>query len=262
MTWVIGVPVGGFAIGVADTRVSVDRQPVTGFGVQKLHQVSHQMVVGFSGSIELGFEMVDALAEYVLLSGVDPGRDLGVGLTNWTKHLATTYRPDAGGNGVSLLVLAASATVRFGPDEVDLGMPLCHGGIVRTPSAAGSPFQVQGIPHLEARSIGSGAGVEAYRQALERLATRDTLVSLFRFQQFAEGTPGLVLADQLTRTLEQGIEPTVSQDLHIAVVGASGVVWTTNESITGRRMDRIAATWEEVLKWASSERLAAANLRA
>lgn len=67
MTWVVGMPtiIGG-SVGLSDVRVTLqpnDGGPAIEFdGVQKIFGIGHFIALAFSGSIQIGFAMVQALA--------------------------------------------------------------------------------------------------------------------------------------------------------------------------------------------------------
>jgi hypothetical protein len=262
VTWIIGIPCGGLAIGLADTRVSRGHQALSNFGVKKLHQVGAHMAAGFSGSIELGFRMVGEMANYVSSVGGDPGADLSEWLSKWALAVGDRYKPDSEGWGARLVVLATSPSTKFGPPSIATGLFLSQGSIVRTPDLGERTFDVQPIPFMEARAIGSGSGVEAYMEVLSGVAKMETLAQLVNMHRALPGTaPALVIAFHLSRILETSIEPSVSQDLHLCVVDGRGITVQTNEEMSGRTMGPIATTWPEVVSLANADGIVAAELR-
>ncbi len=64
MTWVIGMA-GHFIGGVllSDIRVTFKGQPARDL-IRKIHQVGPNVVIGFAGSVRLGFSLVEDLRAY------------------------------------------------------------------------------------------------------------------------------------------------------------------------------------------------------
>jgi hypothetical protein len=219
------------------------------------------MVVGFSGSIELGFRMVEEVANHVAAVGGDPGTDLSGWLSEWARAVVPRYAPDASGRGVHLLVLATSPSTPFGPPQVPLGMSLSHGSIVRTPDLGEDLFEIESIPFMKAGAVGSGSGVDAYMKVLSNVATMETLVQLVNMYRALPGTgPAVIVAHHLGAVLKTNIEPSVGEDLHLCIVDGHGVLFQTNEEMTGRAMGPIATTWPEVQSFAAEEGAAASLL--
>ncbi len=98
MTWVAAALYPDFGTLFGDTRISylhgVRLVEVKEFGVQKIHPVAPNLVVGFAGTIVDGFRLVDSLRSYVgtLPQAPHDPRKVAQG---WLKALSTRTFPIA-----------------------------------------------------------------------------------------------------------------------------------------------------------------------
>jgi hypothetical protein len=259
MTWVVGLVAPGFAVGVADIRVSLSDvsggvRPVPTLGVQKIHPVGDRVVVGFAGSIETGFALVEDLRRYSP-NAVDA--PLGELVRAWIDGGAGTIF----GPGDDLIALGVPASRDWGPPGVSTGLAHSEGC-----KAIGRPggVDVEDIPLFTSGDIGSGAGIEEYRAGLERATTPEEVVGLANFGmatgQLGLGGPGMVMSVVLSGILEANVEPTVSQDVIVCCVERGGVTLDNNQRLTGRSWPPVATSWEEIQQLAGEKGLAASTL--
>src|ERR1700677_3626888 len=66
MTWVIGSPTSfGYVIGLSDVQVTWGQNGQSRDCLQKVYQVAPFLAAGFSGSVRLGFRLLDDLASFL-----------------------------------------------------------------------------------------------------------------------------------------------------------------------------------------------------
>jgi hypothetical protein len=235
---------GGLVL--ADTRISL-LDPKTRAvidtleGVQKVHVVGPSIVMGFAGSIRLGFACVRAYRHFVGIVPPKTGVEPNYMTWHWARWARWAWKhklPDEYKNQVShLLIMGASPRADFIP-----GYPFSYGFILRSPN-----FQLERIPPLRARSIGSGANL--YVEKLDDVAS--DLVPLMEMDAMGPGA-GVVLGHSLSKAIEDATDQSVSTHLHICSVKRTSVEIRTNdvESIPpdpalSRKMPPIARNWRE-----------------
>lgn len=215
MTWVIGM--AGHLIGgvlVADVRVSFKNKPERDL-IKKIHQVSPNVAIGFSGSVWFGFQMVEDLRSFAsnFANSTCVGTD---GLVQaWYPRVAAAWQsapPDEQAIGCSLLVVGANEKRGF--------VNRNYGYCLRKPDFVPVPFGKKPI------SIGSGGSVEKYRAALER----DGLQWLKMVAQFSlSGGPLDPFGTIVGKTIVRNPEPGISPHLHLCVVRCDDFIWSTND---------------------------------
>lgn len=250
-----GLAVG--AIAVSDARVSFcDRN--TGHvieswdGVQKIHEVAPNILMGFAGSIYLGFKCVSDFAHFL---GPNPTRrfvKLEEALIDWAGDLRDAWRdpkqvpPEEASGGCHLLFLGVDPTKNVG----DISWwPVTSGFIVRAPD-----FDIEAIPGTEPGSIGSGSGKSAYLAVLERLATNWIDISNFSAVPVRDLGP-LFVATLLQDAIQRAPSATVGNALHMGSVTRDRGVYISalrtralqpgGHSVT---MPPVAQTWDEFVK--------------
>lgn len=262
MTWVVGMPglpVG--AIAVSDVCVSFcdpDTGNVTSTweGVQKIHEVAPNILMGFAGSIYLGFKCVADFSKFV---GPNPTRrfvHLDGALADWSEDLRAAWRnsrqvpPEEAKSGCQLLFLSVHPTENVGGMS---SWPVTSGLVVRAPD-----FDIEEIRAKEVRSIGSGSQRPEYLEELEGLASR--WVDVANFASAPVGGLGHLLVastlqDALQRTPLQG----VGASLHTGSVTRDGgvhvsalQVWGLGSGIPSLTMPPVARTWNEFLSMTTS----------
>jgi hypothetical protein len=249
MTWVIGIPslVTG-AVGLGDVRITLHGpgglQPVEGVGVQKMHAVGRWMALGFAGSVELGFRAVNDFSHY--LSGVPAGAMARPGFCTWhwarrVRYAFARLPTEAKRGGLDLLVLGASPQESSFPTYT-------HGYILRCPT-----FELEVIPPVKARSIGSGSHVPAFVEELEKLlAGPEKVFELIQLEAAGAGHSALLLSIALTEVIQEVGEATVSEHLHLCFVrpgevrvGTNDMESLTPEIVASRKMPPVARTFDE-----------------
>ncbi len=245
MTWVVGTPsFWGYGLAISDIRVSFSDGRTLDC-LQKVYGVGRFIAAAFAGSVEFGFRALHDLAEY--LDPLPPGEAWIPGWVafKWYRRArhGFAHAPERVRRlGAEIMLVGASP-------NVDLGIPGFARptvAILRAPS-----FEPRILRLNEIESIGSGRGVEPYREELARL-NADRQVRLAE-----SGTPGGfadVLMHFIRRTLEERPDPFVSPHVHLCIV-RRGEMFLHKSDYTifeGRqqrevRMPPVATSWEEFL---------------
>lgn len=252
MTWVVGVPglnVG--ALAVSDARVTFC-DTATGEvirswdGVRKIHPIGPNALLGFAGSIYLGFKCVRDFRAFL---GPNPKGlfvNMNAALPEWSKRVASAWDDpqlvpsDEADAGCHVLILSIHP-------EQDVGdmasWPMSYGFILRSPE-----FTIEEIPITKIGSIGSGA--RRYIQELEELTESWTDI----FNMGTTPVPGLTrlgVAAMLQSAIQRTPDESIGDALHMAQITREGVdissiqttaLHTSGESVS---MPPVATTWEE-----------------
>lgn len=220
MTWVVGnATFFGYAVGVSDIRVT--------FGdgteldcVQKLYPVGRFIAAGFAGSVAIGFGMLHVLSG--LLSQAPEN-------TAWMPEVVSEWWPADARNvfgmfgeqeqrlGCQLMLLGAHPTENLG----EAPWPRCSVYRFSAPS-----FEPQLAPIREVVSIGSGAQVPVYADALRHLSES------FQWLQGATmGPHGLATTFNisLTATLQHSPQQGISDHLHVVSLTRGSILVSTND---------------------------------
>lgn len=269
MTWVIGLAAPGFAVGVADIRITLEThpgtyRPVTDFGVQKIHLVGESMAIGFSGPIRTGFLLVEDFRRFA--TGAD---DVVLGdlVERWADTSVSGALAKIGREAFigpwQVIVLTVPSSRDWGPPDVVTGLAYSQGCTV---TSRGDHAEIEDIPLFEACHIGSGSEVEEYRSGIEAATTLEQTVSLTSFGMATEtlglGGPGMVMGVVVTGIIESRVDPTVSADVMVCCIERGGVTISTNQNVTRRRWPPIATNWAELQKLAGGCGINAAALTA
>lgn len=267
MTWVIGI--AGFrsgAIAAADVQVTCRegrRECYSPVGVQKLYEVAPHVVVGFSGSVHIGF---DAVA-----SARRRWRRVPAGHAVWPRELAwhlgrrmrrawPRYQAAERQLGCSLMVIGWSPEPVESPEPPESarmirlpdGSQVVHPDDVPEPPPvrtrlfvlnAHEGFEVEESPPLTITAIGDGARVEAWNHEL--VVELENVLS-------GANPPGLpypfMASISFSEAIERAIQavsiPTVSAFMHHVQVGAAGVV--RRDANPARPLARSLAEFEEL----------------
>jgi hypothetical protein len=253
MTWVIGMAehfIGGVLVG--DVRVSFKKGPDQDI-IQKIHQVAPNVAAGFSGSVWLGFRMVEDLRafarSYTSSNCVPTDRFVqdwaARARTEW--HGAPTKEQEL---GCSLLIVGAEET---------RGVRTRNSGyLLRAPDF--TPVQFGKTP----ASIGSGSRIDEYRNLLEvdGLQWLKMLMPL----SVSQGGPLDPLGAILGKRIERNPKPGVSPHLHLCVIRCHDLIWRNNDQ-THRRggawtMPQVASDYQTFRRLCNNKGIAAEVARA
>lgn len=245
VTWVIGIPSPfGYAAAIADVQVSWG-DGRTQDCLQKIHRVGPSLVLGFSGSVKLGFMMCASLARFLHPSPPDGHNWEPCSVAErWQPQAAKAFRLAEGLEkqlGCSLVLLGVHPNQDVGVDgwARSYAIRMQHPGFVPEQHGVGVV------------SIGSGSQIGAYVKKLNEITADDTRFPYFQSQMMGPAGYADAILGALTRAIEAEPAAGISPHLHIVVVTRHHVGIGTNdyEIITppGRkfRMPMVATTWEE-----------------
>ena len=211
------------------------RQEPAPFGVQKLHAVAPWILLGFSGSVELGLRAVnDVRAQYGQLP---PGAFWYPGRVAW--HFARRLRwawPQLDkaltDGGLELLLLGAVPAQSVGSSG-------CPGYMLRSPS-----FRLEVLPQGAPCSIGSGSNLQNYIDALHGVVDPDSpeFWSLINASLPDLRTAPPLIAFLINRTLSGARNPGISEHMHVGWVSYRQLdifpnEWSTNDGSGDWRLD-------------------------
>ena len=271
MTWVVGGATLDIGVLVGDIRISYSDngrlREEARYGVQKLHQIVPSIWVGFAGSIEIGFAIVDQLREAaraVSPGGVrpEPGDVVGtwraIAERNYTQRFAEQLR-DA---GCHLLVVGASQ--RWTEHRGQRLWRVARAYRIELPRPGERNIRLTDVAFNQFDSIGSGKSVEEYRDLLIG-STANGGQGLLAFsptagQGFGNSwhLAGFITSLAIGTVIDRRPEPGISTHLQSAVVTAEGTMFSNNAGAdlfvdNGRvrrvpPLPRLAQSWAE-LQW-------------
>lgn len=172
MTWVVAHASPAAVAVVGDVRITMvspsGPKELPEIGVKKVHHILPNIVMGFAGSIGVGFRMVEELRQFYSWRASFTG---ALNLTEeWCNYMEKRYwellPPHLRGQPAHLIIAGFHPSPVSGSDPRPI--PVGVGLIVECPTGAGEPMRVvRTFGGLDpAVSIGSGTGVEEYKQLL------------------------------------------------------------------------------------------------
>lgn len=223
MTWIIGrAGPFGHAVGVSDIRITLGNGTELDC-LQKVYKVGPQLVLGFAGSVAIGLKVVaqlgTALAPPEDTTGWDP-HYIAEGLPIGTRQLFDSFPAKQRSLGCELILLSAH------PMENDGPAPWARCYVHRFYAPKFEPVEAA---QAQIVSIGSGAGIEPYREALDAFS-KDTEV--FKLEVGFPGGSGIGTMSSLTSLLSRNPTTGISQHLQICLVGRENVRLGTNSAFT------------------------------
>lgn len=219
MTWVIGrADPFGHAIGLSDIRVTFSDGSEHDC-LQKIHLVTPNMVLGFAGSVAIGLEAVAQMR--VALHRDDENDRWGPDyvaetLPEGMSKLFNSFPNYEKVNKCELMLLTAHPTRNNGP--------WAKPSVYRFYSPNFEPLKAK---QAQIVSIGSGAYVAPYMEALEKLSSD---FDMYQLEVGYSGGSALGLMVSLSSLLKQNPNKGISQFLHIYIVGRNEVRFGNNSS--------------------------------
>jgi hypothetical protein len=218
MTWVIGMA-GNLSGGVlaADVRVSFsngDERDV----IRKLHEVAPNIVVGFSGSVRVGFEMVEQLRMYSEAVFGDEYVPAGKFVFESRGAARKVWRSAASAEqdlGCSLMLVGAQPPKGFVHSNA--------GFVLRAPDF--DPVQFGRTPV----AIGSGSGVADYKGLLQE--STESWIERFKRFNLINMAPLEPFGSILGDTIDASPQPGISPHLHLCQVRCGDIRWYTNDRV-------------------------------
>ena len=257
MTWVIAALSLDYGTLFGDTRISYVESgrlhEVKEFGVQKIHAVAPNMIVGFAGPIVNGFRLVDSLRSYVdnLPHQLHEPRSIAEG---WFNHINGT---ELSRSDCDMLLIGMSPNLGTTTDGHTLPWHPMYGARFEF----GDKSRIDAIKLHD--SIGSGSVVPDYVKAIEEFVV-NAMTRILRFgperSRITHTLLSLVLAESVNRTPTTGVNAFFVG----AVLSIAGVVIRTNEGLSvGEKLVKVGeiplATDAAQLEQLSKDHLAGAT---
>jgi hypothetical protein len=238
-----GVLVGDVRITIRDSSGRTPDREVE--GVQKIHRLTDNIAIGFAGNIDTALRMIGDAARYIHIPDgampEQPSRYLFAWRrrARWIWHNRLEDHERSG--GVAFIWMGALPTQA--PGIVGATMAW----IVRSPD-----FEPERIPNRSARSIGSGADVEAYANELYEIEADFPAIAQFEAGPWAQMLgAALPLSVALSEVIENHMQPGISPHLVLCSVQWGQVGFATNDRVgltpnaPTRQIPPIARTWVE-----------------
>jgi hypothetical protein len=248
-------------VAIGDLRISVGTEELLEFGVRKVHSVGPDMIMGFAGSIGVGFAMVDDVRRFYRSDApaFDTTREFAEAWARDVKGRFSDLVPQGTAGQACHLILAAMcrSPIRGEPTRF---MPNGLGVVIKCP-------QIQGLAPLVARdfwavggaaSIGSGNAVPALRDMLTEL----DWLGISKWGTSAQSVLTWIAQHELSANPIRGVSTDVTS--MIRLLGAGDQLGSASIAMGPLAEDemRMATTWDELLQLARRFRpdLAAASL--
>jgi hypothetical protein len=222
MTWVIGrAGPFGHAIGLSDIRVTLSDGSEHDC-LRKIYKVGNQLALGFAGSVAIGLEAVAQMA-VALRRPTDEDRwdplYVAETLPGGMRELFEAFPDEEKALDCHLMLLSAHPMRNDGP------APWAKCFVHRFYSPEFDPIPTSGADIV---SIGSGAGIEPYTDALRQLGHD---MDMFKLEVGFPGGSGIGLMSSVSSLLQRNPASGISRYLHISLVGRDSVRIGDNGSL-------------------------------
>jgi hypothetical protein len=219
VTWVIGMS-GHFigAVLIADVRVSFPSGEYD--MLRKIHPVAPNIAIGFSGSVKVGFEMVELLRDYIADAGVGDCPPPGKIVHTWWRHARRHWKSvDFAEAKYGCKLIVAGAQPAKGIKHPNIAYRLC--------APEFTPERIDRQP----KSVGSGNGVANYRKLLGQ-SGQQWYEQYQQHPQFMQANAGplTVLGDIIRGGIANTPVKSVSGHLHLCAVRCNDILWDTNDT--------------------------------
>ena len=220
MTWVVGMPtVFGNCIGLADIQATItfpDGRKEYHDCVRKIYAVGNCMAAGFSGSIKIGFDLIDDLQQMLATEKKEVKWDPNKAALQWKQHAQQIYEKQERKSPTSILILGIFPKLEPGIDRT-------FGCIMRSPD-----FEVRPFSYGNVASIGSGNDVEEYISYLNEM----NKTVYHPIMQLEVGNPGgysRAFGFELTMQMKKKRADGISLHLHHCTVFPYRIIIDTND---------------------------------
>jgi hypothetical protein len=262
MTWVIGSPTSfGYVMGLADVQVSWGKTGPFHDCLRKVYEVAPFIAAGFSGSVRLGFALLNDLVRFL-----SPPPELGESwiprwvALKWHRRARRLFR-----NAPESERRLGSSIMLMGVRPQDSSGCLGGGRPDVVVMAAKRDFEPKYVGLGCVDSIGSGNHVELYMEALGVLQSRP--LPRMQAEVGCPGGMGHFWAHSLARILRENPSPGISQNVHRIFVWRNRVqiepLDMTKYTVDGKKieykMPQIASGWKQFVEFANGVGLSAAG---
>jgi hypothetical protein len=197
---------------VSDIRITVGGREFD--CLQKVYKVGNQLVLGFAGSVAIGLEAVAQIGAALSRAPAGGSWDptyIGESLPIGTRELFRLFPELERALGCHLILLSAH------PTRNDGVAPWARCYVHRYYAPEFEPIEA---PQAEIVSIGSGARVKVYTDALKAL---EKDMEMFKLEVGFPGGSGIGLMSSLSSLLGRVPQPGISGHLQICLVGRESV---------------------------------------
>ncbi len=261
MTWVIGGnTIFGYGLMVSDIQVSWSNG-VTKDCVQKIYPMGNHLFAGFSGSVKIGFRLLQDLKDFLVIDEADSqkyGWHPDWVAENWQSRAKAVFNSEfevERANGAEIIIVGTDPKKDIGI----VGMPLIYTCKLRWPSF--DPTIHKG--KIQFDSIGSGSGVEIYREKLEKVSSE---FEPLKMEVGMKGGYGLVVMETIADVIRKNPQPGISQHLHVAMIQRGRYSLQNNDTTmyesdgtkTQIRMPSVATSYSDFLEICGAATLDAA----
>jgi len=265
MTWVIGTPtLFGYSVGMADIQATIEYNNGTKKyidSVQKIYPLGKFIAGGFSGSIEVGFFMLEDLRKNLLEMPEGNAWIPNYIIPKWAKRAKYLYKNiDREYKEIQFLFIA----VHPSKDNGIPGQPLPYGCILKSPN-----FNVEEIKMNMVASIGSGNNIQEYKKSIDAFK-KDIYNPLMQMETASFGGYGNALASTLTIDVYNNPRLGVSKHFHVCTVKRGEISLMNNDcthfpnngEVEKIRMPRVATSWKEFQDMMKDSKVSLKNAQA
>lgn len=254
MTWVIGgiIPFG-YGVGLSDIRVTFS-DGTHDDCLQKLYPIEKFIAAGFAGSVKIGFFLLHDLSRFLHLDAPDSAWIPEWVALNWwrrAKRIFQKFPQNEQKLKASILMVGIHPTINNGDSSWPKGT-VC---VFESPN-----FEPKFSRGLEFFSIGSGKYIEAYKKELHR-STQLHGNPLIQAEVGSIGGWGHAIKTNLTQTIKDNPDATVSEHLHILIAKRGEVLLGNNDhttyannSVIEFRMPWVAQSYSEFVKYCENRK--------
>jgi hypothetical protein len=250
-------------VGVSDIQVSWRATGAMHDCLQKVYEVAPFITAGFSGSVRLGFQLLEDLVQF-LSPPPEPGQSW---IPRWValkwhrraRRIFDSMPALERGLGSSIMLMGVRPTDNSGcivgghPDVIVMSAKSC--------------FESEFVDFGDVRSIGSGNNVELYMHELKSLPTN---LALMKAEIGSPGGMGRAWGSTLAQLLRNHPTPGISQYVHHILVWRDRVdirdLNLTKFSADGEKIDysmpEVARGWTQFVNFAEKAGLDAGEAQA
>jgi hypothetical protein len=247
MTWIVVSPtMFGYGVGVSDTRITF-ADGATKDCLQKIYKVGDDVVVGFAGSVYIGFKVLDGVIK--MLPSTPDGYALepkwvSENLPKLAKNIFSEAPKEAQTAGCALILIGCSPNEHLG----DAPFAKTIAAILKAPD-----FVPKYIKIGKWDGIGSGMGVNQYSNIISQL-NDDSYHPLMQMEVGSPGGWGFAIQTLLNRLIKENPTASVSPYIHMCTVSPNKITITgtnfTEYGPDGKKeyvMPKIARSWNELI---------------
>lgn len=250
MTWVIGVPsMFGYSFGLADVQATIEYQngkkEYVDAVVQKIFPIAKFIAAGYSGSIEVGFYLIEDLQKWAFLPDSKTAWIPDCLVLKWHRRARWLFSRLNKQKQQYTEIILIGVYPQKGNGIPGQAQTYCC--IMRSPK-----FIPEIISAGKIGSIGSGNGVDSYMKILNEINTRG-YSPLMQMEVQNPGGYGNALSTLITIKVRENPTPGISKHLHICVVRRGSIKITSSDySVTDKngrveevKMPKVANNWNE-----------------